>query len=896
MKSGKKETCLSVIKANKLISCFSLLLLLSTLFLDAQPGSKIFVNTPVSEALSQVARSFNVKVAFDAGKLSSLIINREVKGNTAEEMIADLLHGTGFDYRFRYNRYLIVPGDGTGDDPMYGICEIIGSVTDRETGEQLPYASVILDKQNMIASASENGIFCLKHVAGNPVHMMVSYIGYKPLDTTITWNDRSMNLDIRLQRQVHLLDTIVVKGDRMEMVDLRNDVDFATTIDPVKLIDLPMLAETDVFRTLQLLPGISYTENSTGLSIRGGSSDQNLVLFDGQTLYNLSHYYGVISALNPNVIKDLQVYKGGYDSRFGERVSGIVDITGKSGNQSAPLVYGDINLLSCNLTAELPLGKKVTLIGAVRRSYSDIYSTQFANGLFDRNLSWFKGDSSNIVTQTKPSFYFYDYNAKLTWKRSNLETFYFSFYGGKDSYNNSYSGISHLNSFSSADINKWSNYGVSASWLKQWNESLFTNIQAGTSGYENNSSNSTTINVTHSQPGDHQYLPDTVNTFNSANSNKLRDLYLSVRNTLNLSDIHQLNFGLLIRENNIYYHKDAEAEYVYDNSDQTGWTTSAYLLDRINLSDRLTIKPGFRLSYFNGTGLFFLEPRFSANYRFSDHFSARFATGRYYQFINQVLAQQETGYNKNFWVLADNTTHPEVESNHLISGFTFEKGNFMFDAEGYYKNYSGLQEYVFISPFLKYGSFPDYFHQQPPANGSQRPSYFITGSGRAYGVDLMMKFKANRYTGWLSYSYGRSIQNFNDINKGVDIPGVNDQPHQASLTNMLSFGKWNFATISVFSSGKPYIDFTKSDASNSNVERVYKRLPDYYKTDFSVNYNFGIKKFKLKTGITLLNVFNTQNYFDINTRKFDFSNTTFSETTLVQSQSRSVNFFLHFVF
>jgi hypothetical protein len=222
---------------------------------------------------------------------------------------------------------------------------------------------------------------------------MVSYIGYYPADTIITWSEPLINLDLRLVRKEHILDTIVVRGEKTEMIDLRNDVDFAITIDPARLTDLPVLSETDIFRMLQLLPGISYYENSSGMSIRGGSSDQNLVLFDGQPLYNLSHYYGVVSALNPNVIKDLQIYKGGYDSRFGERVSGIVDITGKTGNQVRPKIYGDVNLLSANITAELPITKKVTLLGAARRSYSDIYSTAF-QGTFRRNLDWFGHDST----------------------------------------------------------------------------------------------------------------------------------------------------------------------------------------------------------------------------------------------------------------------------------------------------------------------------------------------------------------------------------------------------------------------------------------------------------------------------------------------------------------------
>jgi ferric enterobactin receptor len=896
MRLATKEKYSLVRFTNSTVVCISLLLFLSNPDLKAQTYKQSFTNTPLSEALNQVSRLLDIKVAFDSQKLSSLSINREVTGNSADELISDLLLNSGFEYKYKYDRYLIVEKGDRSSDPPFNLCQIIGSVSDKETGEQLPYASVILDRQNLIVSASENGSFCIKNVSENPVHLMVSYIGYKPLDTTLNWSSQSMNIDIRLFRKVHVLDTIVVKGTKMEMVDLRNDVDFATTIDPVRLIDLPMLAETDVFRTLQLLPGVSYTENSSGLSIRGGSSDQNLVLFDGQTLYNLSHYYGVVSALNPNVIKDLQIYKGGYDSRFGERVSGIVDISSKSGNQSEAVVYGDVNLLSGNLTAELPLGKKVTFIGAVRRSYSDIYSTNFANHLFEKNMDRFKGDSSNNVIQTKPSYYFYDYNAKLTYKKSNLETFYLSLYGGKDYFNNSYSGSSQSLIVDAADNNTWSNYGISASWLKQWNESFFSNIQAGTSGYDNISSNSTMIDGSNAPGNNRPFLPDTIDIFNTSNRNKLKDLYLSARNTYTISNLNQLNFGLLIRENNIYYHKDAGSIYVYDNTNQTGWTNSAYVQDRITLFDKLTLKPGLRLSYYNGTQKLYFEPRFSANYKFSDVISVRFATGRYYQFISQVLAQQETGYNKNFWVLADNSAHPEVTSNHLIAGFTIEKGNFLFDAEGYYKTYTGLQEYIYLSQFLKHTDFPNYFQKKPPPQDMAHPSYYITGTGRAYGIDLMVRFKARSYTSWMSYSYGRSIQKFSDINSGNDIPGVNDLPNQLSWTNMLTAGKWNFGTVTLYSSGKPYIDFTRTNGFTLPIDRDYRRLPDFFRSDFSVNYNLSFKKARLKTGVTLLNIFNTQNYFDINTRKYDFMNNSFSETTLIQSQSFSINLFLHFLF
>ena len=875
-----------------------IIIILSLLFIgtsNAQTYSLTFNETTLSQALIQTSKQFGIKVAFDAEKLSSVTIDREVSADSPDEFIKELLAGSGFEFKFRYDRYLIVEKEAVISNTE-AKCQIVGSVSDKENGEHLPYASVILYNNHLLTSASESGSFCIKDVSSNPVHLMVSYIGYIPVDTTIIWNDPLLNIGIELRRRTKLLDTIFVNGNSIEMVELRNDVDFATTIDPARLIDLPVFAETDIFRSLQLLPGISYSENSSGLNIRGGTSDQNLVLFDGQTLYNLSHFYGAISAINPNVVKDLQVYKGGYDSRFGERVSGIIDITGKSGNQVKPTVYGDLNLLDGNITAEIPVTRRLTLIAAVRRSYSDIYATEFSNDLFKRNISSMRGDSSSLVNQTKPSFNFYDYNAKLTYRINNLESFAVSIYGGKDHFYNSYGRDSRRFNIYSTDSNTWSNYGISATWIRQWNESFHSNLQMGTSGYSNDYSNTTSIDHTGSGNNFPRFLPDTVNIFNTYNQNQLSDIYISLRNNYKLTNRNEFNFGLLLRNNNIYYHKDADRIYIYDNTKQSALTSTFYIQDRISLSDKLTIKPGFRFSYFTGAQKFFLEPRFSVNYKFSDIVSVRMATGRYFQVISQVLAQQETGYTKNFWVLADDSLHPEISSDHFIAGLTLVHGRFLFDAEAYFKTFNGIQEYIFISQYLKNSDFSDYFPgKDGEFNSFSPPSYYITGKGKSYGIDLLLRYKSRIYTSWVSFSIGRSLQLFPQINNGQVIPSTADQPYNVSWTNMVTLGKWNLGSTTLFSSGKPYIDFSQS-SSYYPIERIYKRLPDYFRSDVSVNYNFSILKARFKTGATVYNIFNTQNYYDINNRKFDFENNSFSETTLIRSQSLSVNLFIHFIF
>lgn len=876
-----------------LIAIFSFFIISSA---SGQTYRLNFKDMPLSQALIQVSRQYNIQVAFDSEKLSSVSINREVTGNSADEFMNDLLANSGFEFKFMYDRYLIVEKSREEIIVPQAKCQIVGSVSDRENGEHLPYASVILYNNNLLASASEDGSFCVKDISSNPVHLMVSYIGYLPVDTAIEWNNPLLNIDIKLCRRIKSLDTIYINGNSLEMVDLRNNVDFVNTIDPARLIDLPVLAETDIFRSLQLLPGISYTENSSGLNIRGGSSDQNLVLFDGQTLYNLSHFYGVVSSINPNVVKDMQIYKGGYDSRFGERVSGIIDITGKSGSQQKLSVYGDLNLLDGNITAEVPVSRKLTMIAAVRRSYSDIYATEFSNGLFTRNISSIRGDSTSIVNQTKPSYSFYDYNAKLTYRMSNLESLSVSIYGGKDYFLNSYGQVSRRLNISSTDRNAWSNYGISATWIKQWNESYFSNLQLGTSGYSNDFSNYTSIDSPASGDNNHRFLPDTVNIFNTYNRNELSDIYISFRNNYKISNRNELNFGLLTRYNNIFYYKDADRIYIYDNTEQSALISTFYFQDRILLSDRLIIKPGFRINYYTGQQQFFLEPRVSINYKLSKSVSVRMAAGRYFQFISQVLAQQETGYNKNFWVLADDSLHPAVSSDHFITGITVERGRFLFDAEAYFKTYTGLQEYIFISQYLKNSDFSTYFPKQGHMNNTMtQPSYYITGTGQSYGMDFLLRYKSRIYTSWISFSVGRSLQYFQQINNGQVIPSPADQPYQLSWTNMITLGRWNFGATTLFASGKPYIDFANS-SSYYPIERIYKRLPDYFRSDVSVNYNFSILKSKFKTGATIYNIFNTQNYFDINSRKFDFDNNSFSETTLIRSQSLSVNLFIHFIF
>ena len=904
----KSKTIIRLLLAEKNIKNVSVVLIFILFCLNskAQVYKPVNNNEPLSEALVNVSKQLNIKVAFDAQKLATFIVHDKVEGKTTDEFLHNLLTDYNLDFEYKHGTYLIVSKDPQSGNTISQEYQIIGSITDKETGEQLSYASIVLPSQNFSMAASDNGSFFIKNKTPEPVNVNISYIGYYQIDTVIKLTSPSVFCEFKLNRKLQNIDTVVIKTPKIDMVEFRNNVDFAVTINPSKLNDLPMFPETDIFRSLQLLPGISYSENSSELSIRGGSSDQNLVLYDGQTLYNLSHYYGMFSALNPNIIKDIQVYKGGYDSRYGERVSGIIDITGKSGNQLKPTVYGDINLVSANLAAEIPISKRLTIVMAGRRSYSDIYSTEFANKLLDNQTNPVLLNPGSIVSTITPSYYFYDFNTKLTYRISNKENFSLSYYGGSDYYKDSYGIKTNSITGTVNDNNNWGNYGISASWLKQWNGPVFTDLQIGASGYNNNYNSAVLLEDSTRTRTNQKYLPFLKNYFNSTNQNKLNDFSVSLRNTWYLNNSNQLDFGLLVRNNTIYYHKDADKVYVYDNFSQHSWITSGYMQDRIQLTDRITIKPGFRLSVYDGTHKAYLEPRFAASYRFSDQFSIRFATGHFCQFINQVVAQQEQGYTKNFWVLANNSEHPVVNSNHFIIGSTYEKGNLIIDVEAYYKNFNGLQEYLYISQFLRNSDFPNYF----PANSTGdthgehasanpndptnlQPSYYIDGSGKSYGIDFSLRYKYNNFTSWVSYSLSKSVHQFPYLNNDKEFPAPTDQRHQISWANMLTVKNWNFGSTTLFNTGRPYIDFS-TDTRPIPTFRIYKRLPNYFRTDLSANYNFLFRKARIKVGATIVNLFDTNNYFDVNSVKFDFANTTFSGTNIIRAQKLSFNLFLHF--
>ncbi len=843
-----------------------------------------FNNAKLSEALVQVSKTLNIKVAFDAKEMARHQVSGTFKGKTPDEILAELLKNTGYIAEMKFGNYLIIPGSPKPASSIPAFYRISGLVTNRGSGEQLPYASIYLPNQNLVRTTSLNGTFVFRIPAVQSLRVNIQYLGYQPIDSTFAISDTSAVLTFRMKQKSMELAPVVVKKTTLKMIDQNRETSHST-INPVGFVNLPNMGETDIFRTIQMLPGVGYAEGSSGLNIRGGTPDQNLVLFDGFTLYNLDHFFGTFSSINPNVVKDIQIYKGGFDSRYGERLSGIIDITGKTGNKYRPKIYAGLNLISGNLTAEIPFSEKWTLVVGGRRSYADIYSSYLVNAMLENQVEDVNTSASNSIVKLKPGFYFYDYNAKLTFSKSEQEKMSISVYGGKDFLASLGEGSVRQTYSKTNNDADWGNYGFSYSWIKQWKKNFFSNLQVGYSGYQNQYTEQTEVTTKKGKN-------TTTTLFDTYEENKLNDFSASLKNEFALGQKNTVDFGFQTKYNEFTYQKNAGTDAYYSDIANSSWLYSSFLQLNAQVIKNLTVKLGGRISGYNLSGKLYYEPRFSANYRIGDFVNLKFATGRYYQFLSKVAPTQSYGYNRDFWVIADDDKHPVLSSNHFIGGTTLTYKRFSLDAEFYYKTIDGLQLFLYIPPFQK-NVDPGKFTPPGQAKKVQLPSKFITGIGSATGLDLLLKYESTHYTGWISYSHSKAIRNFAEINHNEDIPAPFDKTHEFKWTNLFTIGKWNFSGTWIYSTGQSYVQNQTVDKTLTAVF-TYDRLPDFKRLDLAANYNLKIRDVRIKLGMSLINVLNQKNYNDIYSRNFNFDTTTFNETTYMRSLGITPNFFISF--
>jgi len=747
---------------------------------------------------------------------------------------------------------------------------ISGKVIDQNTGESLPSAMIKVKNTNISTSTNSDGYFTILHVPSDTCTLDVNYIGYRQDSYQLNSDNIKKEIVIGLFTAVKLLNEVVVIGKKGESVMTTDKRRVSVLqISPAKLDELPNIGERDILRSFQLMPGISGSnESSSGAYVRGGTPDQNLVLFDGFTVYQVDHLYGFFSAFNSNSVKDVTMYKGGFSSKYGGRLSSVTDIVGKEGNNKESNIGGDISLLSANIYLEKPINDKSTLLLAYRRSYEGplynkifnkfntitVSTTSGPGGMAGRPGGGPPGGGGGGFNQTvtTPASAFYDLNAKYTYAPDQKNRFSWSIYQGNDNLDNSKiielpSFISNGGNITNTDKTTYGNLGSSLKWSRRWTPKIYSNTLLSFSTYHSDRDNSNKITVADSLGNESEISNGTFE------KNRLNDFSLKSDWEWQATDKAKLLFGT--------YASNQDVSYEYSQNDTSKLIDQhtdailggAYAEVELSPGSKLQIKPGIRTTYYDQTGKIYFEPRLSGTYTVNDNFTLKASTGKFYQFTNRVIREDILSGSRDFWVLANGNSIPVSSANHYIAGFSYEKGQFLIDVEGYYKTLSNLSEYS----------------QRQTGNrrtGVTLEEHFYTGTGYTKGIEFLLQKTKGKYTGWVSYTLSEAKNNFEAY--GGEFAASQDTRHEFKSVNLYHYGRWTFAATWIFATGKPYTapltSYTINDYSGNArtfltiSDKNSMRLPAYHRLDLSVLYDL-IKVDSRKVGSIGFSVFNAYN-------------------------------------
>ncbi|NRD21081.1 TonB-dependent receptor plug domain-containing protein [Winogradskyella eckloniae] len=606
---------------------------------------------------------------------------------------------------------------------------------------------------------------------------------------------------------------------------------------------LPGLIEPDVLQIVQNLPGIiSVDERISNINVRGGTNDQNLVLYEGIRMYQSGHFFGLISAFNPYLSENITVSKNGTSAKYGNAVSSTIAIqnTEELNHTSSAGLGG--NMLSVDGFAKISLSKKVELLLATRRSYTDLIVSKTYDSYFDRIFRDSELNTSNTTRLALDErFLFYDFNAKLLYNidsSTKLRVNLLNMYNNLD-YNqvfiNQDNDIEETNSV----LNQVS-YGASANFSKQLKQGLLLSTQIYYSNYDLDAKNH---NITRHQQleqenkvEDYGFRIDVLNSINS-NLNVNLGYQFNEVGVTNFEDVTNPNFTSLKKE-------IIRTHAVFGE------------VERYSKSRNTNLRFGARISYFGKLKELIIEPRFAFNQKLTDQFRLEILGELKSQEITQItdLQQDFLGIEKRRWQLANNSTIPLVKSQQISAGLSYNQNNLLVSLEAYYKNVGSItaQSQAFQNQFQ--------FNND-------------IGSYTIKGIDFLVNKRLQNFSTWLSYSYSKNEYHFENLNNGNAFSNTLDLQHVANTS--LTYSKNNFKVGFGINwhSGRPYT--TPSIAQNNNNAVIEydapnnARLPSYFRTDISAIYNFQLTKdIKTEIGASIWNLFNQTNivnrYYSLN--------------------------------
>ena len=720
---------------------------------------------------------------------------------------------------------------------------VSGTVKEKKSGEVMIGCTVYLLEIPKSGTMSNSYGFYSISAAPGSYSMIASFAGYRQ-DTVKIRLDKNISMVIELEQKATELQEVVVSSKKRNENVIRPLAGVQKlSVSDIKNVPV-IFGEKDVLKTIQLLPGVKAAgEGNSGFYVRGGAADQNLILLDEATVYNPAHLLGFFSAFNSDAIKDLTLYKGAMPAEYGGRLSSVVDIKMNDGNNKDYHVSGGLGLIASRLTVEGPIVKdKGSFIVSARRTYADVFLKLSPDSTVNNN-----------------SLYFYDLNMKANYTFNQNNRVYLSGYFGKDVF-----GIGGQFSID------YGNSTGTVRWNHVFNSRLFSNTSIIYSNYN--------YNIDLTSNGNDLLL-----------KSKIEDLSLKQDFQYYVSSSSKINFGFQITRHIIspavlnatpgsnFNSIDIQKNYSFENA--------AYLSHEYAASDKVRFNYGLRFSSFIVTGpgtfntydsagditqtktyesgqvvssYFNLEPRFSVSIQMSENSSVKASYTRNVQNLH-LLSNSATSNPTDLWIPSSPNVKPEIADQVSLGYYrNFRDNNYEFSTEVYYKT---MQNQI------------DYKNGAELRANQNVESQLLFGQGRAYGLELFLKKKTGRFTGWISYTLSKTEIQINGINHDDWYPARQDQTNNIALVGVYQLStKWtisanwvyNTGTPATFPSGKYQVD---GQTTFYYTERNAYRMPDYNRLDFAATLQGKKhKKWQSSWTFSLYNVYGRENAYAITFR------------------------------
>jgi hypothetical protein len=733
--------------------------------------------------------------------------------------------------------FLILPGFGQTIINY----TISGYVREKVSRESLIGVNVYLSDHKTGTTTNTYGFYSITLPAADSVDLIISYVGFTPEIVKIKLN-KNIELNIDLKPSV-LLDEVTVTYNRIEKQS--QSVKMSTiNLQIAQIKNVPsLLGEKDVLKVLQFMPGVQTgSEGSSGLYVRGGGPDQNLIILDDAIVYNASHLFGFFSLFNGDALKSVELTKGGFPARYGGRLSSVLDINMKEGNKEEWHGEGGIGLISSRMTLEGPIKKgKSSILISGRRTYADLIMSPF-------------------LGEEKIGYYFYDLNAKINYDFGRKNKLYLSGYFGNDKFS-----MKTNNHYYNHDIGfSWGNGTGTLRWNHLFTNKLFSNTSAIFSNY--------TFRIFDI----YQTTGEAIKDYRAEYYSGIKDYslkydidYLPNPNHRikagAISIFHRFNPYAFIEEdipNNTHIN-----DVTFTNSLESG----IYFEDTWQALHNLKVNGGIRFSHFltDHNQYHFFEPRLSVALNLKNDFAVKGSYASMSQYIHMI---SNTGISlpTDLWVPTTDKVKPQ-ESQQLALGLVkdFSKPDITFSLEGYYKKMDNVLGYKEGASFMN-------LDEPTSVSDNNWEAKVTEGDAWSYGLELLLQKKEGRLSGWIGYTLSWTQMQFDSVNFGRKFWARYDRRHDLSLVAIYKLNK--HITLSgtwVYGTGNsitlPTSKYNVGHQLNSNFNQLTEvkefstrnnfRMNAYHRLDFGIQFHKEKKWGERIWEISVSNVYNRQNPF-----------------------------------